>query len=62
MTSGLSCKFWIYENEAAVAFLALKELDAYSYNNAAYTDLYKVQGEDQKFGRILQAVGTIQHE
>lgn len=34
-------------NEAAVAFLALKELDAYSYNNAAYTDLYKVQGEDQ---------------
>ncbi len=32
-------------NEAAVAFLALKELDAYSYNNAAYTDLYKVQGK-----------------
>lgn len=34
-------------NEAAVAFLALKQLDAYSYNNAAYTDLYKLQGEDQ---------------
>lgn len=34
-------------NEAAVAFLALKELDAYSYNNAAFTDLYKLQGEDQ---------------
>lgn len=32
-------------NEAVVAFLALKELDAYSYNNAAYTDLYKVQGK-----------------
>ena len=30
-----------------MAFLALRELDAYSYNNAAYTDLYKVQGEDQ---------------
>ena len=34
-------------NEAAVAFLALKQLDAYSYNNAAYTDLYKLQGEDR---------------
>lgn len=34
-------------NEAAVAFLALKQLDAYSYNNAAFTDLYKLQGEDQ---------------
>lgn len=34
-------------NEAAVAFLALKKLDAYSYNNAAYTDLYKLQGEDR---------------
>lgn len=34
-------------NEAAVAYLALKELDAYSYNNSAYTDLYKLQGEDQ---------------
>ncbi len=34
-------------NEAAVAFLALKQLDAYNYNNAAYTALYKLQGEDQ---------------
>lgn len=34
-------------NEAAVALLALKRLDAYSYNNAAFTDLYKLQGEDQ---------------
>ena len=28
-------------NEAAVAFLALGELDAYRYNNQAYTSLYK---------------------
>ena len=34
-------------NEAAVAFLALKQLDAYSYNNSVFTDLYKLQGEDQ---------------
>ena len=34
-------------NEAAVAFLALIQLDAYSYNNSAFTDLYKLQGEDQ---------------
>ena len=34
-------------NEAAVAFLALKQLDAYSYNNSAFADLYKLQGEDQ---------------
>ena len=34
-------------NEAAVAFLALKEWEAYSYNNAAYTTLYKLLGEDQ---------------
>lgn len=34
-------------NEAAIAFLALKQLDAYSYNNSAFTDLYKLQGEDQ---------------
>ena len=34
-------------NEAAVAFLAMKQLDAYSYNNSAFTDLYKLQGEDQ---------------
>ena len=34
-------------NEAAVAFLALKQWDNYSYNNAAYTTLYKLLGEDQ---------------
>lgn len=34
-------------NEAAVAFLALKQWDAYSYNNAAYTTMYKLLGEDQ---------------
>ena len=34
-------------NEAAVAFLALKQLDAYSYNNSAFTDLYQLQGADQ---------------
>ena len=34
-------------NEASDAFLALKQLDAYSYNNSAFTDLYKLQGEDQ---------------
>lgn len=34
-------------NEAAVAFLALKKWDDYSYNNAAYTTLYKLLGEDQ---------------
>ena len=34
-------------NEAAVAFLALKEWDHYAYNNAAYTTLYKLLGEDQ---------------
>ncbi len=34
-------------NEAAVAFLALKQWENYSYNNAAYTTLYKLLGEDQ---------------
>ncbi len=33
-------------NEAAVAFLALKDWDAYAYNNVAYTTLYKLLGED----------------
>ncbi|MGL4518614.1 MAG: DUF5113 domain-containing protein [Phocaeicola sp.] len=33
-------------NEAAVAFLALGELDAYRYNNNAYTTLYKQLSED----------------
>lgn len=34
-------------NEAAVAFLALKRWNDYSYNNAAYTALYKLLGEDR---------------
>lgn len=34
-------------NEAAVSFLALKRWDDYSYNNAAYTTLYKLLGKDQ---------------
>lgn len=34
-------------NEASVAFLALKQWDNYSYNNTAYTTLYKLLGEDQ---------------
>lgn len=34
-------------NEAAVAFLALKQWDNYSYNNTAYTTLYKLLGEDR---------------
>ena len=34
-------------NEAAVAFLALKQWDNYNYNNSAYTTLYKLLGEDQ---------------
>ena len=33
-------------NEASVAFLALKQWDAYRYNNQAYTTLYKLLGED----------------
>lgn len=34
-------------NEAAVAFLALKEWEAYAYNNSAYTTLYKLLSEDR---------------
>lgn len=33
-------------NEAAVAYLALKQLEGYNYNNNAYTALYKLQSED----------------
>lgn len=48
-------------NEAAVAYLALKQLDAYSYNNSAFTDLYKLQGEDQTlegYCRLLERSNT----
>ncbi len=44
-------------NEAAVAFLALKEWDAYSYNNTAYTGLYKLISEDyslEEYCKTLQ--------
>lgn len=34
-------------NEAAVAFLALKQMEGYNYNNAAYSALYKLQSKDQ---------------
>ncbi|MEG1837712.1 MAG: DUF5113 domain-containing protein [Bacteroidaceae bacterium] len=33
-------------NEAAVAFLGIKDWEAYKYNNAAYSALYKLLGED----------------
>lgn len=41
-------------NEAAVAFLSLKRWDDYSYNNAAYTTLYKLLGEDQSLEEYCQ--------
>lgn len=44
-------------NEAAVACLALRDLDGYTYNNEAYTTLYKLVGEDhslESFCRDLQ--------
>jgi signal transduction histidine kinase len=34
-------------NEAAVAFLSLHQWDEYTYNNNAYTTLYKLLGEDR---------------
>jgi len=34
-------------NEASVSLLALKRWNEYTYNNAAYTALYKLLGEDQ---------------
>lgn len=36
-----------FRNAAAVSFLALKRWDAYSYNNKAFTALYKLTSEDQ---------------
>lgn len=41
-------------NEAAVAFLALKEWKNYSYNNTAYTTLYKLLGEDRSLEDYCQ--------
>lgn len=48
-------------NEAAVAFLALKNMEAYEYNNYAYTSLYKLLGEDttlDAFCRKLEKSAT----
>ncbi len=48
-------------NEAAVAFLALKQWQAYAYNNEAYTALYKLLGEDrslEKYCRELERSTT----
>jgi hypothetical protein len=48
-------------NESAVAFLALKQLNAYKYNNDAYTSLYKLLGEDKtlsEYCRHLQRSTT----
>ena len=41
-------------NEAAVAFLALKDWEAYNYNNEAYTALYKLVGEDTSLAEFCQ--------
>jgi hypothetical protein len=43
-------------NEAAVAFLALKQWDAYNYNNVAYTTLYKLLGEDRSLEAYCNAL------
>ncbi|MGL4853273.1 MAG: DUF5113 domain-containing protein, partial [Phocaeicola sp.] len=41
-------------NEAAVAFLALGDLEAYRYNNNAYTTLYKQLSEDVSLEEYCQ--------
>lgn len=41
-------------NEAAVAFLALKQWENYSYNNAAYATLYKLLGEDRSLAEYCR--------
>lgn len=41
-------------NEAAIAFLALKQWDDYSYNNAAYATLYKLLGEDRSLAEYCR--------
>ncbi|MDR0961772.1 MAG: DUF5112 domain-containing protein [Mediterranea sp.] len=43
-------------NEAAVAFLSLRRWDAYSYNNTAYTTLYKLLGEDRSLEAYCNAL------
>lgn len=41
-------------NEAAVAFLALKNIDGYNYNNKAYTMLYKSLTKDDSLDRFCK--------
>lgn len=43
-------------NEAAVAFLALKQWDEYHYNNVAYSTLYKLLGEDRSIEAYCRAL------
>ncbi|NDV65891.1 DUF5113 domain-containing protein [Bacteroides sp. 224] len=48
-------------NEAAVAFLALKNWDAYSYNNKAWESLFKLFSEDpswERYSLILERSTT----
>lgn len=48
-------------NEAAVAFLAMKQLDGYRYNNEAYAGMYKLQGKDttlESYCRDLERSAT----
>ena len=45
-------------NEAAVAYLALGELDAYRYNNRAYTSLYKQISLDASLEEYCQRMRT----
>ena len=41
-------------NEAAIAFLALKNIDGYNYNNKAYTILYKTLTKDDSLDRFCK--------
>ncbi len=43
-------------NEAAVAYLALKELDPYNYNNRAYTSLYMLLSKDDSLDRTCKLI------
>ena len=43
-------------NEAAVAYLALKDIDAYNYNNNAYTTLYKLISKDDTLDKYCKAL------
>ena len=41
-------------NEAAIAYLALKDIDQYNYNNKAYTTLYKMLSKDDSLDRFCK--------